>query len=57
MSERAIKGWNFMKVRNVFNLVLSTINRFLLITFAGIKVGRYMLRVISCQKKINSNQP
>ena len=45
MSERAIKGWNFMKVRNVFNLVLSTINRFLLITFAGIKVGRYTLRV------------
>ena len=39
MSERAIKGWNFMKVRNVFNLVLSTINRFLLITFAGIIVG------------------
>ena len=45
MSERAIKGWNFMKVRNVFNLVLSTINRFLLITFAGIIVGRYTLRV------------
>lgn len=43
--ERAIKGWNFMKVRNVFNLVLSTINRFLLITFAGIIVGRYTLRV------------